>query len=186
MLERLYSGKKLSLVEGLVKDFQFYFQLPDRHVIQAIFMSGEPLSTVVENAKRYLINEEIELFVTPPKQILDHSKNLLDLGLVPAALVYVSGSKTVLKPEILNRLSNVTGAENALTNAGVLKSRRPGGRSSMEVKATTTEGSLKASSATSSSSLETTAAAPVKRPSTTMNVDKSDKKLPRWFNAGKQ
>ena len=85
-------GEKLALLNKYKRSV-IRVQLPDRHVVQGFYHPGAKLNEVIENLQRHLKlkpEDQYELFITPPKQVLDPNENLLDLGLVPAALVYLS------------------------------------------------------------------------------------------------
>merc|ERR1712018_504744 len=126
MRETQKEGKKLALMNKYKKAV-IRVQLPDRHIIQAVFHPGADLSEVMDNLKRYLNikeAEDLELFKTPPKTMLQLNQNLLDCELVPAALIYLTSKKSSIQisNEILDKLSNTTGAEKALSEAGISKS----------------------------------------------------------------
>ena len=79
-------GEKLALLNKYKRSV-IRVQLPDRHVVQGFYHPGAKLNEVIENLQRHLKlkpEDQYELFITPPKQVLDPNENLLDLGLVPS------------------------------------------------------------------------------------------------------
>ena len=96
MREAQKEGEKLSLLNKYKRSV-IRVQLPDRHIVQGFYHPGAKLNEVIENLQRNLKlkpEDQYELFITPPKQVLDPNESLLDLGLVPAALVYLSVANT--------------------------------------------------------------------------------------------
>lgn len=65
-------------------------QFPDRTVLQGTFTPIETIKDVTEFVKEYLDDKSVNfyLYSTPPKEILDENKNLIQLGFVPGALVH--------------------------------------------------------------------------------------------------
>ena len=189
-------GKKLALMNKYKRSV-IRVQLPDRHIIQAVFHPGADLSEVMDNLKRYLKIEEaaedLELFKTPPKTMLDLNQNLLDCELVPAALIYLTSKKSTsmiqLSNEILDKLSNTTGAENALSEVGISKSvngKHQNISTEEHIVPSRTVASSSTPPATNSDTSGTTAAvAATKRPPTT-NLTSNSGKVPRWFKPSKQ
>ena len=184
MRETQKEGKKLALLNKYKKSV-VRIQLPDRHVIQAVFSSGENLIQVMDNAKKYLKTEEnLELFTTPPKCVLDLNKNLLDCDLVPAALIYlstkdstISSSNSLISEEFLEKLSNTSGAEMALSESGVLN------YAEKVVNSNETEHLVSSQSVPNSSkSSETSGLNANKRPPTTSLTGK----VPKWLKSSKQ
>ena len=116
-----------------------------------------------------------------------HQKeNLLDLDLVPAALIYLSTKnqeKSFLKEEILNKVSNATGAEQVLSEGRVLK--KDFKYESIESEPVQVSGGSVSGSASGSGSVMKADQSAIKRP-TTSNSDKSgNTKMPRWFKPSK-
>ncbi len=191
MRESQKEGHKLAMLSKY-KRAVIRIQLPDRHVIQAIFMSGAPLSDVIENAKRYLnVQGKVQLFVTPPKVVLNPTDTLLDLGLVPAALVYMSieeQNEGLLKGSLT--LSNQPGAEKALTDSGVLCSHT---RNDRQVEMSSESTSSSSSSGTASGGASSTVArmnvsqenAPTVKRQSNAAAKSTDSKVPRWFKPSK-
>jgi tether containing UBX domain for GLUT4 len=186
MRETQKEGKKLALLNKY-KRAVVRVQLPDRHVIQAVFPPGADLIEVMENCKRYLnIQENLELFTTPPKTVLDLNQNLLDCDLVPAALIYLasknSSSNISISNEVIEKLLNANGAENALSEAGVLKKT-----DFMDLKSESQHivpsQSVSNSDSTSSSSASGASDAAMKRPPTS---NLSGGKVPKWLKSSKQ
>ena len=142
----------------------------------------------MENCKRYLnIQENLELFTTPPKTVLDQKQNLLDCDLVPAALIYLasknSSSNISISNEVLEKLSNANGAENALSEAGVLKKTDFTDLKS-ESQHIVPSQSVSSSNSNSSGSASASASnAATKRPPTT---NLSSGKVPKWLKSSKQ
>jgi len=187
MRETQKEGKKLALLNKY-KRAVVRVQLPDRYVIQAVFPPGADLIEVMENCKRYLnIQENLELFTTPPKTVLDLNQNLLDCDLVPAALIYLasknSSSNISISNEVLEKLSNANGAENALSEAGVLKKTDFTDLKS-ETQHIVPSQSVSGSNSNSSGSASALASnAATKRPPTT---NLSSGKVPKWLKSSKQ
>lgn len=65
-------------------------QFPDRSVLQGTFKPIETIKCVLEFVREYLDNKSLQfyLYSTPPKEILDENKNLIELGFVPGAMIY--------------------------------------------------------------------------------------------------
>jgi len=186
MRETQKEGKKLALLNKY-KRAVVRVQLPDRHVIQAVFPPGADLIEVMENCKRYLnIQENLELFTTPPKTVLDLNQNLLDCDLVPAALIYLasknSSSNISISNEVIEKLSNANGAENALSEAGVLKKTDFTDLKS-ESQHIVPSQSVSNSDSNSSSSASGASDAAMKRPPTS---NLSGGKVPKWLKSSKQ
>ncbi len=102
------------------------FSLPDqrRIAIQAWFLPGETVADVKRLiSEKFLDVEDFELFTTPPKTILKTVSTLLDLDLVPSALVHIdikkSSGEMLLKQEILDKKSNFVGAKMAAKDAAI-------------------------------------------------------------------
>ena len=141
----------------------------------------------MENCKRYMnIQENLELFTTPPKTVLDLNQNLLDCDLVPAALIYLasknSSSNISISNEVIEKLSNANGAENALSEAGVLKKTDFTDLKS-ESQHIVPSQSVSNSDSTSSSSASGASDAAMKRPPTS---NLSGGKVPKWLKSSKQ
>lgn len=186
MRETQKEGRKLALLNKY-KRAVVRVQLPDRHVIQAVFPPGADLIEVMENCKRYLnIQENLELFTTPPKTVLDLNQNLLDCDLVPAALIYLactnSSSNISISNEVLEKLSNAYGAENALSETGVLKKTDFTDLKS-ESQHIVPSQSVSCSNSDSSGSASAASNAAIKRPPTT---NLSSGKVPKWLKSSKQ
>ena len=168
-------GEKLAYLNKYKKSV-IRIQLPDRkHIVQAIFESYATISGVLEKLQKYFkMAGNAALFITPPKTTLDPSMNLLDHGLVPAALIYLSSDNFEIIEEYQDKISNVTGAELALSQAGILKNSvdsKENGKYFMS--------SNEDQGASSSSNY------PMKRPPTTKLPEKSDGKMPKWFKPSK-
>ena len=187
-LKYFFKGQKLALINKY-KRTVIRVQLPDRNVVQGFYLPGVELNEVISNLRRYLrLPEQIELFITPPKKVLNPKENLLDLDLVPAALIYLSSKnqeKSFLNEEISNKVSNATGAEQVLSEGRVLKKDfKSESIESEPVQVSGGSASGSASGSGSGSVMKTDQSA-IKRP-TTSNSDKSgNTKMPRWFKPSK-
>lgn len=181
-------GHKLALLNKY-KKCVIRLQLPDRHVIQAVYSPGTQLNQVVKEIKKYINfnqnHEELELFTTPPKTVLNINDNLLDCGLVPAALVYISAKKSSLTIANNVQLSNASGAQQALVQAGVLTPRPSQQIDEMneDMESSSQEVSTGDHQQASSSSSVGTKRPPV--PTTNLLHGNKDKKVPRWFKPSK-
>ena len=186
MRETQKEGKKLALLNKYKKSV-VRIQLPDRHVVQAVFSSGENLIQVMDNTKKYLkIQENLELFTTPPKCVLDLNRNLLDCDLVPAALIYlstkdstISSSNSLISEEFLEKLSNTSGAEMALSESGVLNYAEKMANSNETEHLVSSQSVPNSSKSLENSGLNTAA---TKRPPTTSLTGK----VPKWLKSSKQ
>lgn len=169
-------GEKLAYLNKYKKAV-IRIQLPDRnHIVQAIFESYATISGVLEKLQKYFkMAENAALFITPPKTTLDPSLNLLDHGLVPAALIYLSSDTFEIIEEYQDKISNVTGAELALSQAGILKN---------SVESKENGKYLMASNEDAGASSSNNQAA-MKRPPTSKLPEKSDGKMPKWFKPSK-
>uniref|UniRef100_A0A182W5N1 UBX domain-containing protein n=1 Tax=Anopheles minimus TaxID=112268 RepID=A0A182W5N1_9DIPT len=99
-------------------------QFPDRHILQGVFKVHEKVEHVMEFVRGYLAdsNQSFYLYTTPPKVILQPTVSLLDAGCFPQVLLHfsyenASSESTMatpagycLQPELLEKLSNATGA----------------------------------------------------------------------------
>ncbi|GFW41308.1 tether containing UBX domain for GLUT4 [Trichonephila clavipes] len=84
---------------------RIYF--PERLVLQAVFNTTETVKTVQDFIRGYLtdINLNFYLYITPPKEKLSPSKTLLEVMLIPAAVVYF-GSDIQLPFYLMENLRN--------------------------------------------------------------------------------
>ena len=165
-------GAKLALLNKY-KHSIIRIQLPNRHVIQGIFKPGTEVKRVLEKIGNFLTqSENLTLFITPPKTVLDPGSNLLDCGLVPAALVYLSCENSVEIKENV-QLSNSTGAEEML-------SRIHGTSDKVNLDHIV---SAESSASLSNNSAPVNATA-IKRPPI-QNLSESGSKVPKWFKSGK-
>jgi len=119
MRESQKEGEKLSLL-GRYKWCVLRVQFPDRHVVQGIFGPATTLGDVMTWLAPLLLEPDtpFELYTAPPRTVLDQKSSLLDLNLFPAALVHFSSKVTraepsFLKPEFIQTLSNIQGANQA-------------------------------------------------------------------------
>jgi hypothetical protein len=83
---------------------QLAIHFPDGISVRANFSNREKLQTVLADLRHdVLFSTEtlplptLELYQTPPRRVMDPSKSLKDLGLVPAAKVYVSWKKPLVQ-----------------------------------------------------------------------------------------
>ena len=180
-------GQKLAILNRY-KKCAIRVQLPDRHVIQAYFSPGATLNQVLDNVKKHIeIQNDLEIFITPPKTVLDLNSTLLDCDLVPAALVYLScknseqnGGNLWISPENSQKLSNMAGAEQILSQSGILRSG--GHERTPENEAGAQE--ISQNFAKKVENAESSQAA-TKRPPTSNLPGKSGNKVPRWFKPSK-
>uniref|UniRef100_A0A182N8G8 UBX domain-containing protein n=1 Tax=Anopheles dirus TaxID=7168 RepID=A0A182N8G8_9DIPT len=110
-------------------------QFPDRHVLQGVFQVYESVGHVVEFVRAYLAEptQSFSLYTTPPKVVLQPSATLLDAGCFPQVLLHFSPDDEgpgaspgcLLRPALLDRLSNATGA--AVVAARVKRALPDGG-----------------------------------------------------------
>lgn len=65
-------------------------QFPDRTVLQGTFTPIETISDVIQFVREYLDDRSVQFYVysTPPKEILEESKSLVQLGFVPGAMIH--------------------------------------------------------------------------------------------------
>lgn len=91
---------------------QLAIQLPTIHggggsviVVKANFLPQETIQAVLDGLQESVLIDNtndllppFELYITPPRQLLEPNKTLLELGLVPAAKVYVSWKKPLVAP----------------------------------------------------------------------------------------
>uniref|UniRef100_A0A182JEI0 Uncharacterized protein n=1 Tax=Anopheles atroparvus TaxID=41427 RepID=A0A182JEI0_ANOAO len=107
-------------------------QFPDRYVLQGDFQMHETVSHIEEFVRSFLADPTTPfyLYTTPPKVVLDSQAKLLEVNCFPLALLHFgsrhhpdhpgpgedgattspSGPVCVLRPELLGKLSNATGA----------------------------------------------------------------------------
>lgn len=78
--------EKLSTYNQTV--IRIYF--PERLVLQAVFNATETVQTIEEFIRGYLTDKNLNfyLYITPPKEKLNPSKTLLEVLLIPAAVIY--------------------------------------------------------------------------------------------------
>ncbi|OXU22330.1 hypothetical protein TSAR_007650 [Trichomalopsis sarcophagae] len=90
-------------------------QFPNALVLQGLFNPVETVQTVKDFVKSYLEYPESDfsLYTAPPKCDLNAEDHLIDLDLVPSAIVYYAGTSD-LKPDIKYKLTDPT-AVNKLT-----------------------------------------------------------------------
>lgn len=127
---------------------RIYF--PDRYVLQGTFLAEERVADVSQFVRGFLRDNTMDfnLYTSPPKQILDQSKTLIEANLVPASVVHFGGAVKpgvpLLRDDILGMVSTPGGATAAATRlrsdlkvdvrsqttATVPRPRSPGNRSS--------------------------------------------------------
>lgn len=74
---------------------QLRISFSDGSCLSAKFLPSESIATIKDQVQSSLLPElrskvEFDLYITPPKHILEYSKSLMEEGLVPAAKVFVS------------------------------------------------------------------------------------------------
>eukprot|EP00088_Acartia_fossae_P049615 TRINITY_DN5479_c0_g1_i5.p1 TRINITY_DN5479_c0_g1~~TRINITY_DN5479_c0_g1_i5.p1 ORF type:complete len:533 (+),score=106.03 TRINITY_DN5479_c0_g1_i5:71-1669(+) len=111
-------GEKLALL-GRYKSSLVRILFPTRHTVQGVFKPHTTIGEIKDWLRPLLINADLifQLYIVPPRTVLDEKSSLLDLGLVPASLIHFSvpdsDLQEVLKPEYLETLSNIQGANKA-------------------------------------------------------------------------
>lgn len=87
-------------------------QFPDQHVLQGIFSPLETVQKIRDFIKRYLEDPtcDFTIYTTPPKYILNPEARLVDVNLVPSAVIHYSGSSG-LKSEVKEKLTDPRIAE---------------------------------------------------------------------------
>ena len=104
---------------------QLAIAFPDACVVRANFGTSETVAAVLDGLKQNVLLpvegcEALDLYQTPPRTVLDPAKTLKELGLLPAARVYVSWKKPspagprakgwYLRPELLSNQGGATAA----------------------------------------------------------------------------
>jgi hypothetical protein len=76
---------------------QLAIQFPNALVVKANFLPQETVRVVMDELRQHVFAQEhaaslppFELYITPPRQLIEPNKKLHEIGLVPAAKVYVS------------------------------------------------------------------------------------------------
>jgi hypothetical protein len=97
---RGFSTKAMRDLEQLKKTnvyshTQLAIQFPNAVVVKANFLPQETIQAVMDGLRQSVLIENIDpptfdLYITPPKQLLEPTKTLDEMGLVPAAKIYVS------------------------------------------------------------------------------------------------
>lgn len=82
---------------------QLVIQFSDGIQIKVNFLLQETIQTVIEEMQQHVLLADaslppFQLYITPPRQRLEPTKTLLDLGLVPAAKIYVSWKEPLQVP----------------------------------------------------------------------------------------
>eukprot|EP00537_Pseudo-nitzschia_pungens_P008123 CAMPEP_0172358922 /NCGR_PEP_ID=MMETSP1060-20121228/3198_1 /TAXON_ID=37318 /ORGANISM="Pseudo-nitzschia pungens, Strain cf. cingulata" /LENGTH=513 /DNA_ID=CAMNT_0013080361 /DNA_START=226 /DNA_END=1767 /DNA_ORIENTATION=+ len=99
---------------------QLALAFPDAVVIKANFATRETISAVLDGLCSEVLSPDVlpasasasssssllELYQTPPRTVLDPSKNLTELGLVPAARIYVGWKRKPLSSSSLSSSSS--------------------------------------------------------------------------------
>lgn len=82
-------------------------QFPDQLVLQGLFGPLETVQTVKDFVKIYLADQNAQfiLYTTPPRTVLDPAARLIDINLVPSAILHYSG-ESALKTELENKLTD--------------------------------------------------------------------------------
>ena len=91
MKEARREAKKLNTLQTYRKTV-VRVQLPDQVSLQATFLSGQTVGEVMNFLRQFLASPrmEFELFVAPPRTVLEPENSLLDAGCVPSANLYFS------------------------------------------------------------------------------------------------
>jgi len=111
MREAQKEGEKLGLLNRY-KHCVLRVQFPDRHVLQAVYSPGTTIHQVLSSLTPHLADPTApgELYTAPPRTTLAPSSSLLDLCLLPAALVHFASPSPHLSNRVLEDLSNLAGA----------------------------------------------------------------------------
>jgi len=178
MKESLKEGEKLAML-GRYKSSLVRIQFPSRLTVQGVFKPHNTIGEIKDWLRPLLINPEatFQLYVVPPRTELQEKDSLLDLNLVPASLIHFSGPTSEpqdwLKPEYLETLSNVEGANKAASEFRKGAKKRETGISG-EYKPSQSLDTIPESSRSSDAGL-TANNNPIKQPS----------KMPKWFKPAK-
>lgn len=106
-------------------------QFPDRTVLQGTFAPTDTIKSVTEFVREYLEDKSMKFYVckyicnnkminniyisnfcldtTPPKEILEENKNLIELGFLPGALIHFGTDislSTFLRKELQNKFTS--------------------------------------------------------------------------------
>lgn len=114
------------------------FHFPNGTNVQAVFRPAESVAALHDCVKECLTEENLSfyLYTTPPRKVLiDMKQRLVDVDLVPAAIVYV-GSETksdlVLKEFYMNEKKNLHDAELRASNWLSIGEHKGSSRSSVD------------------------------------------------------
>jgi PUB domain/UBX domain len=82
---------------------QLAIQFPNAIVVKANFLPQETIQVVTDGLRQSVFAENVELpefqlYTTPPRQVLGLNKKLHELGLVPAAKIYISWNQPLTPP----------------------------------------------------------------------------------------
>lgn len=172
-------GNKLTLLQKYKKCLVRIQFGRDGRVVQGGFAPSATIKEVRDSIRQFLEDPQLKfnLYTTPPKRVLEDDSNLLDNHCVPSVLLHVEApadgnGRKLLKPDL--PLSNAAGVEQSVQESGVLR----------RTAITKPENSAQQSGGNSDPS---SSSAAVKRPSQTeLKKTPDDKKLPKWFQKGKQ
>ena len=174
MLTCFFLFRKLSEFRRCILRVQF----PDRHIVQCVFLSGETVAQVKSFLAETVLSDgekPFDLFITPPKTVLQESDTLLDAGCVPSAVVHVAG-QCQIRDSVLEKKSNLPGAQSALREAALKRRQEQQGTSKEEAP----------SMERASSSVPALERSPPAQQMKTVPDAKSGSKVPKWFKSGKQ
>ena len=133
------------------------FNLPNQIVIDIGFHPGETITTMKAELTKLMIDSpKFDIFVTPPKKVLEDKTTLWENGLCPRGACYTTLTEVNIKPELW---------ETRLTPKPVIDLTP----TSSEIRTTTTETPI----------TSTTPKVTTKTPATVSSS--SSKKVPKWF-----
>jgi len=184
MKEAAREGEKLALISRY-KSGLLRVQLPSRHIVQGKF----PPTCTVQEVTQWLEpllkldTKYIQLYMAPPRTVLQPAQSLLELNLFPAALVHLSvigGSERqdLLTVEVLANLSNLEGA-----NQEAKEMRRVSARQkpvSIGIQGSVMDESIKRKLIAISEEQSST----IKNETSFVEAPK-EHKMPKWFKPGK-
>jgi len=173
-------GEKLSML-GRYKSSLVRIQFPSRHTVQGVFKPHHTIGEIKDWLRPLLVTPDLsfQLYIVPPRTVLQDKESLLDLNLVPASLIHFSVPEQAdtqhwIHQDHLQNLSNVEGANKAASQF------RKGGKKpetgiSGEYKGKQALASIPENSRSSDAGIPNNNSNPVIQPS----------KMPKWFKPGK-
>ena len=143
--------------------------------LEMVFHPGEPVSNVKNEIAKIIENdirnvpEQIELFTTPPKIILEQSTTIWDAGLCPRGNCYVSNKDIKIKSDVWS--TRITQFQSKTSEYKTSNCDKPGTSSKSEVGSSSGQATTHDTSNTSNN---------------TSNKDKYSSKadgktIPKWF-----